>query len=301
MIPSLFNTDSFLIPHQWSDYELLDSGDGMKRERWGNQILIRPESEASWSRRDLNAWKEWDGWFRPSNHSSTSGEWSWKKSPLPPWNIKYNNLCFSVHPTATKQVGLFPEQASNWEWCSQQIANAKKPSLRVLNLFGYTGAASVAAAAAGATVCHVDSSKAAVQWCSENARLSGIPQEAMRFIVDDCNKFITREQRRGNRYDAIILDPPTFGRGRSGEVWKLEDHLEDLLKNCLQLLTPSPLFLLLNTYSPHLSISVLKKIFSSLLKQNEPSIQSIAPLALRGTRNGKILPCGITSRILWKA
>lgn len=300
MMPSLFSTDPFLIPEQWHDYELLDSGNGMKRERWGKYILIRPESEAFWPRHDLNAWKEWDGWFRPSHHSSTSGEWSWKKNPLLPWNIDYNNLRFSLHPTATKQIGLFPEQASNWEWCAQQIANVKTSSPRVLNLFGYTGAASIAAAAAGATVCHVDSSKAAVQWCSENARLSGIPQHAMRFIVDDCNKFIQREQRRGNRYDAIILDPPTFGRGRSGELWRLEDHLEELLSHCLQLLTPSPLFLLLNTYSPRLSSSVLTEIFSSLLEKNEMISQTIVPLALRGTLDGKLLPCGITSRILWK-
>ena len=272
----------------------------MKRERWGKHILIRPESEAFWPRHDLNAWKEWDGWFRSSHHSSTSGEWSWKKNPLPPWKIDYNNLHFSLHPTATKQVGLFPEQASNWEWCREKIIAAQRP-IKALNLFGYTGAASVAAAAAGATVCHVDSSKAAVQWCSENARLSEIPYGAIRFIVDDCSKFITREQRRGNRYDAIILDPPTFGRGRSGELWRLEDHLEELLSNCLQLLTPSPLFLLLNTYSPRLSDSVLKEIFTRLLKQKEIFPPVIAPLALRGTRDGKLLPCGITSRILWKA
>ncbi|MCX6957568.1 MAG: class I SAM-dependent methyltransferase [Verrucomicrobiae bacterium] len=298
---SLLDPNPFLIPAQWPDYELLDSGNGMKRERWGKHILIRPEAEAFWPRHDLNAWKEWDGWFRSSHHSSTSGEWHWKKKSLPPWNIDYNNLHFLLHPTATKQIGLFPEQASNWEWCAEQIAKTKISSPRVLNLFGYTGAASVAAAAAGATVCHVDSSKAAVQWCSENARLSEIPHGAIRFIVDDCSKFIAREQRRGNRYDAIILDPPTFGRGRSGELWRLEDHLEELLSNCLQLLTPSPLFLLLNTYSPRLSTSVLKEIFTRLLKQKEIFPPVIAPLAVQGTRDEKVLPCGITSRILWKA
>lgn len=273
----------------------------MKRERWGDHILIRPESEAMWQRQDPSAWKNWDGWFHPSHRSSTSGEWSWKKNPPPPWNIHYQDLCFSIHPTTTKQVGLFPEQASNWEWCSEQIIKTKRESPRVLNLFGYTGAASIAAAAAGATVCHVDSSKAAVQWCSENARLSNISQNAIRFIVDDCNKFILREQRRGHLYDGIILDPPTFGRGKSGEMWKLEDHLEKLLINCLQLLTPSPLFLLLNTYSPLLSTSILKEMFTGLLEQKEILSQVTTPLALHGTSDGKILPCGITSRILWKA
>ncbi len=290
----------YLIADQWRDYELLDSGDGLKRERWGNQILIRPESEATWPRQNLKAWEKWDGWFRASTPASTSGQWNWKKNRPQAWNIHYKNLHFSIHPTTTKQLGLFPEQASNWDWCSEQIQKrnfSSKGSLSILNLFG----ASVAAASAGAHVCHVDSSKAAVQWCSENARLSNIPQDSIRFIVDDCHKFILREQRRGNRYDAIILDPPTFGRGRSGEIWRLEDHLEDFLANCLQLLTPSPLFLLLNTYSPLLSMFVLEKIFQHLLNHQKNFSTSHFALALRGTLDQKYLPCGITSRVLWKA
>ncbi|MBM3857740.1 MAG: SAM-dependent methyltransferase [Verrucomicrobia bacterium] len=296
-------TTPCLIADHWHDYELLDSGDGMKRERWGNHTLIRPESEAMWSRQNPSAWKKWDGWFHPSHNRSTAGQWIWKKNPPPPWNIHYKNLCFSIHPTATKQVGLFPEQASNWDWCSEQIIKIKTHTPRILNLFGYTGAASIAAAAAGGKVCHVDSSKAAVQWCSENARLSSIPEEAIRFIVDDCHKFILREQRRGNSYDAIILDPPTFGRGKSGELWRVEDQLEKLLENCLRLLSPSPLFLLLNTYSPHLSTSALEKMFSRLLiglEHCENFSLTITPLALHGSQDGKLLPCGITSRILWK-
>lgn len=294
----------YLIADQWQDYELLDSGDGLKRERWGNQILIRPESEATWPRQNLKAWEKWDGWFRASTPASTSGQWNWKKNRPQAWNIHYKNLHFSIHPTTTKQLGLFPEQASNWDWCSEQIQKrnfSSKGSLSILNLFGYTGAASVAAAAAGAKVCHVDSSKAAVQWCSENARLSNIPQNSIRFIVDDCHKFILREQRRGNRYDAIILDPPTFGRGRSGEVWRLEDHLEELLKNCFDLLTPSPLFLLLNTYTHRFSTSFLEKIFSHLLRNQKNISTDIAPLVLIGSEDGIPLPSGITSRVLWKA
>lgn len=299
--------DSYLISEHWHDYELLDSGDGMKRERWGDLILIRPESEATWQRQDLRAWEEWDGWFQLSSQKnsslgSSSGHWVWKKnSPPQPWNLPYKNLCFSIHPTSTKQVGLFPEQACNWDWCAEQIQKRKNDSIKVLNLFGYTGAASVAAAAAGAQVCHVDSSKAAVHWCSENARLSHISHHAMRFIVDDCTKFIMREQRRGRRYDAIILDPPTFGRGRSGEIWKLEDHLEELLKSCVHLLTPDPLFLLLNTYSPQLSPSALEKIFAKIFVNHPIFSPTIIPLMLRGKEDGKLLPCGITSRILWKA
>lgn len=273
----------------------------MKRERWGDHILIRPESEATWPRCNSKSWVKWDGWFRTSHPSSRSGQWTWKKKPLSPWNIHYRNLCFSIHPTATKQVGLFPEQASNWDWCSQQIEKRKSSSLQVLNLFGYTGAASLAAAAAGATVCHVDSSKAAVEWCSKNVRISNISQHAIRFIVDDCTKFIMREHRRGHRYDAIILDPPTFGHGKSGETWRLETHLENLLEICFELLTPSPLFLLLNTYSPNLSTSALEKILLKLLHNQKIFPPRIIPLALRGTQDGRFLPCGNSSRILWKA
>lgn len=272
----------------------------MKRERWGEYILIRPASEATWSRHDRNAWREYDAQFHPSSRTSHSGRWCWRERKTASWHINYQHLSFSIHPTSTKQIGLFPEQSSNWDWSAQQIAKASITPVRLLHLFGYTGGASVAAAAAGATVCHVDSSKTAVQWCSQNARLSGAPQHAIRFIVDDCYKFIVREQRRQRRYDAIILDPPTFGRGPSGELWRLEDHLEELLTACLELLTPSPLFLLLNTYSPHLSVAVLKKIFTTLLKKRVPLSQQILPLALRGSRDGKILPCGIASRIAWR-
>jgi len=293
---------SFLIPDHWQDYELLDSGDGMRRERWGELILIRPESEATWPRRYPDAWQKWDGWFQLSSphRPASAGQWIWKKNQPSSWKIHYKNLCFSIHPTTTKQIGLFPEQASNWDWCAEQISKIKTHTPRVLNLFGYTGAASIAAAAAGAMVCHVDASKAAVQWCSENARLSNVSKDSIRFIVDDCHKFILREQRRGNRYDAIILDPPTFGRGRSGELWKLEDHLEELLENCLQLLSSTPLFLLLNTYSPHLSLSALEKLFSKLFLNSKNFSLNITPLALRGTQDGKLLSCGITSRMLFK-
>lgn len=292
---------SFLIPEQWQDYELLDSGDGMKLERWGSHILIRPDSEAYWPRHNPSLWKKYDACFSLKKGTTTSGQWKWQQQESSAWNIAYKNLSFSIHPTTTKQVGLFPEQACNWDWCSEQIIKRQHPQPKVLNLFGYTGAASIAAAKAGASVCHVDSSKAAVQWCSQNAALSGIDQNAIRFIVDDCSKFIAREQRRHSCYDAIILDPPTFGRGKSGEIWRLEDQLENLLSSCLQLLTPSPLFLLLNTYSPALSCFTLQKLFLSLFKKNSSLVTTIKPLALRGTHDGKILPCGITSRILWKA
>ena len=374
------NNASLLLPDQWHDYELLDSGDGMKRERWGSIILIRPEATATWRRKDRAAWEKWDGRFQPSSKAGSAsqhhGQWIWKKTPPSAWTINYRQLTFRLHPTTSKQIGIFPEQAVNWDWCTEKIrASQKKDTpIRLLNLFGYTGAASIAAVAAGATVCHVDSSKAMVEWCSENARFSGfnnnqkkrplsklayadevqdvsgaqvasrqfkspVKVEAfdfsedtslltssfnfdrceaaytptrkefgaeveflekskipIRFIVDDCSKFIAREERRGHRYDAIILDPPTFGRGSSGELWRLENQLFTLLQGCRSLLSETPLFLLLNTYSPNLTPPILQEIMTAVFGKKNNSSISVLPLALQGALDRNIIPCGITTR-----
>lgn len=285
----------------WSDYELLDSGDGMKRERWGDMILVRPEAAAFWPRKNPKAWDQWNGYFQPSsekNNLRSSGQWTWK-TPLPnPWKVSYHDLEFLLRPTSSKQVGIFPEQAGNWDWCTQKIISAGRP-IKLLNLFGYTGAASIAAAAAGASVCHVDSSKAMVSWCSDNAKINFCDkgkETAIRFIVDDCNKFIAREARRKNSYDAIILDPPTFGRGGSSSIWKLEDHLLSLLQQCQQLLSNDPLFLMISTYSPMLHLEGLNELLQEAFNNHHNNLISIVPLGLQGSQDQQILSCGATGR-----
>ncbi len=313
------NTPAFLIPSAWQEYELLGSGDGMKRERWGNTILIRPEAAATWPRENHTAWKEWDGWFR-TDQDNSHGIWEWKKNAPASWKICYRDLTFLIRPTTSKQLGLFPEQAVNWDWCTQKIKSSvgKDHSIKLLNLFGYTGAATLAAARAGASVCHVDASKAMVSWCADNlfaqspAAAKGCiapllapsniasSKTPVRFIVDDCLKFIEREIRRGHRYDAIILDPPTFGRGARGELWKIEDQLQRLLESCAELLSETPLFFLLNTYSPMLTQRTLEEMCRTGLSAGNPLTTSTTPesrfLGLQGSNDQKIIPCGMTTR-----
>lgn len=292
-----------LIANTWSDYELLDSGDGLKRERWGSTILIRPEIEAFWPRTDIASWKQYDAQFQPnSSKNQQQGSWVWKKQHPEPWLLSYQNLHFLLRPTASKQIGIFPEQAVNWDWCSKKIqtavANGHAP--RLLNLFGYSGAATIAAIAAGASVAHVDASKPMVNWCAENAKASGFITEEkkapIRFIVDDCERFVTREIRRGHFYDAIILDPPTFGRGHTGELWKIEDQLLSLLQKCHQLLTETPLFLVMSAYSSNLRASLLEKLLLEVFGEQESANINGAALGLQGSLDQKIIPCGITAR-----
>ena len=290
------STSSLEIPEKWEDYELLDSGDGMKRERWGDHILIRPEITASWRRSNLSEWEQWNGWFQ-SNGNNHHGCWKWKDSPPSPWMLHYKNLRFVIRPTSSNQVGLFPEQAVNWDWCREKIGTAKRP-IKLLNLFGYTGAASIVAAAAGASVCHVDASKAMVSWCAKNAEISNSQsshkQLSIRFIVDDCHTFIARELRRENRYDAIILDPPCFGRALKTEIWRIEDQLLSLLETCKNLLSHQPLFLMMTSYSsgmPH-----VKELLKNIFGEGKHSNISEVSLALRGSRDDKIIPCGVTGR-----
>jgi len=282
---------------RWVDFQLLDCGDGLKQERWGAYVLVRPDPQILWPRHGQpvgTPWEKWNGFY----HRSTEGGGHWDfKQPMPEqWNIRYEplNLTFKIHPTAFKHTGLFPEQAVNWEWCARKIRTVGRP-VSVLNLFGYTGAATCAAAAAGASVCHVDAAEGMVRWCRENAALSGLGEAPVRYIVDDCLKFVRREIKRGRRYDAVILDPPTYGRGGGGELWKLEDHLWDLLCECRRVLVDQPLFVLLNAYTARLSPTVVGNLLVELMHDASGSVTD-GEVGLPIAADGKVLPCGIFGR-----
>jgi 23S rRNA (cytosine1962-C5)-methyltransferase len=289
-----------LLSECWTDYELLDCGDGMKQERWGPYVLVRPDPQVLWPRHGQapgTPWESWDGFY----HRSASGGGSWEfRHPLPEhWNIGYAplNLTFKIRPTGFKHTGLFPEQAVNWEWLSQKIRGAGR-AVGALNLFGYTGAATCAAAAAGASVCHVDAAEGMVKWCRENATLSGLAAAPVRYIVDDCLKFVRRELKRGRRYDGIIMDPPTYGRGGGGELWKLEDQLWDLLMECRRLLSDQPLFFLINAYTARLAPTVVVNLLTELMHPAGGRITG-GEVGLPIASDGKVLPCGIYGR--WEA
>ena len=286
---------SLIVADRWEDYRLLDCGLGLKHEQWGPYTLVRPDPQIIWPSRGGQKWEKWDGFY----HRSETGGGKWEfKQPLPDnWKIKYGSLTFKIHPTSFKHTGLFPEQAVNWDWFSQKIRDAKKGGreVSVLNLFGYTGAATCAAAAAGATVCHVDAAEGMVKWCRENATLSGLAEAPIRYITDDCLKFVRREIKRARKYDAIIMDPPTYGRGSSGEMWKLEDHLWDLLRECRQALSDQPLFFLINAYTARLSPTVVVNLLSELMHDSGGAIAG-GEVGLPIQRDGKVLPCGIYGR-----
>jgi 23S rRNA (cytosine1962-C5)-methyltransferase len=284
-----------LVATGWQDYQLLAMGDGLKLERWGDVALVRPDPQIIWPQNGKRAWDHWDGFYHRSD--TGGGHWEFRR-PLPEsWTIRYGDLTFKIRPTDFKHTGLFPEQAANWDWCGGKIRSARETGreVSVLNLFGYTGAASLACAGAGASVCHVDASKGAVQWCRENASLSGLTASPIRYIVEDCLKFVSRESRRGRRYDAIIMDPPAYGRGTSGEMWKLEVHLWRLLVECRGILSENPLFFLINSYTSNLSPLVLGSLLSELLSERGGKI-TVGELGLRSQGDGKILPCGIFGR-----
>jgi 23S rRNA (cytosine1962-C5)-methyltransferase len=254
-----------LLADRWQDYQLLDTGAGMKLERWGDTVLVRPDPQIIWPKSAGREWNEWDGYYHRSD--AGGGRWEFRKQLPESWTIRYGALKFKIRPTDFKHTGLFPEQAANWDWCSQKIRAARTAGreINVLNLFGYTGAATVACAAAGASVCHVDASKGMVHWCRENAALSGFADAPIRTIADDCMKFVAREARRGRRYDAIIMDPPAYGRGTSGEMWKIEDDLWKLLIECRTLLSGHPVFFLMNSYTSKLSPIVIGNLMNELL------------------------------------
>ena len=280
-------------PEHWKDYELLDTSDGERLERWGNKILIRPDPQIIWNGVAKHpAWGRADGIYR----RSSSGGGSWVKNKLPEsWNISYGDLRFVLRPMGFKHTGLFPEQAANWDWFSDLIRKAERP-IRVLNLFAYTGGATVAAAAAGASVVHVDAAKGIVAQAKENAALSGLADAPIRYIVDDCKKFVERELRRGNRYDGIIMDPPSYGRGPGGEVWKLEESIDALITLTAQLLSDQPLFFLVNSYTTGLSPLTMCYLLHLQVLQRHGGVIESGELGLKVTQTGAYLPCGASSR-----
>lgn len=272
----------------------------MKQERWGEFTLVRPDPQIIWPRHGRNPGARWENWDAFYHRSETGGgKWEMKRALPESWKIGYGSLelTFKIRPTSFKHTGLFPEQAVNWEWFSAKIraARAAGREVSVLNLFGYTGAATVAAAKAGASVCHVDAAEGMVKWCRENAALSGLAEAPVRYIVDDCLKFARRELKRGRRYDAVIMDPPTYGRGSTGEMWRLEDHLWELLLACRELLSERPVFFLVNAYTARLSPTVVANLLAELLGARGGVITA-GEVGLPIQSDGKVLPCGIYGR-----
>ena len=281
---------------QWKDYELLDASRGERLERWGDILLIRPDPQVLWDtpRRD-SRWKQAHARY----HRSHTGGGQWERlRPLPDsWQITYGGLTFALKPMGFKHTGLFPEQAVNWDLMQGLIRGAGRP-IRVLNLFGYTGAATLACVEAGAHVTHVDASKGMVAWGRENAVLSGLSDRPMRWLVDDCGKFVQRELRRGNTYDGILMDPPSYGRGPGGEVWKLEEQIYPLVAECVKLLSDRPLFFLINSYTTGLSPSVMQYVLGSLMPAGVGGRLEADEIGLPVTDSGLVLPCGATA--LWR-
>lgn len=278
----------------WKDYELLDCSKGEKLERWGDKILVRPDPQVIWDtdREDVR-WRKANARY---SRSSTGGG-SWDKKSLPEsWQVHYRDLTFNVKPMNFKHTGLFPEQAVNWDYARDKIERAGRP-ISVLNLFAYTGAATVAALSAGASVCHVDAAKGMVQWAKENAASSGVEDRSVRWIVDDCAKFIAREIRRGHKYDAIIMDPPSYGRGPGGEVWKLENDLVPFVKLCAGVLSDDPLFVIINSYTTGLSASTLTYVAQSVFGKRFGGKAVSDELGLPVTSTGLCLPCGAACRM----
>ncbi len=280
----------------WKDYELLDCSCGERLERWGSVILIRPDPQVIWNTpKSHPMWKKADARYVRS--SQGGGHWEYKKELPESWKIGYKDLTFKISPTGFKHTGLFPEQAVNWDMVREKITGAGR-NVRVLNLFAYTGGASLAAAAAGASVCHVDAAKGMVHWARENAELSGLSERPVRWIVDDCAKFVEREIRRKSFYDAIILDPPSYGRGPGGEVWKLEDQIYGLIELCTGVLTENPLFILLNSYTTGLSASTMAYVLGANMKKFGGKVFA-EEIGLPVTASGMVLPCG--SSAVWTA
>ena len=268
------------VANDWKDYEILDMANGEKLERWGNIFLVRPDPQIIWVEKSFKEkWKNVHGIY---NRSKTGGG---------SWNFK--NLTFNIKPMGFKHTGLFPEQAVNWDWMINKIKNSKR-EIKVLNLFAYTGGATVACLSAGASVCHVDSSKGMVSWSKENVNASGLKEKPVRYIVDDVEKFVNREIRRGNKYDAIIMDPPSYGRGTKGEVWRFEEDIADLVNLCTKVLSDEPLFFLINSYTTGISAKVLENILRLNIKNNGKFESGEIGLPMTGSK--LVLPCGIYGR-----
>ena len=272
------------IANGWKDYEVIDTSSGEKLERWGDYMLVRPDPQVIWKTDKKHfGWKKWNGHYHRS--SKGGGEWEFRNLPEE-WTINYKELTFNLKPFSFKHTGLFPEQAANWDWFSSLIKEANR-EIKVLNLFAYTGGATVSAAKAGAKVTHVDAAKGMVAWAKENAASSGLADAPIRYLVDDCVKFVEREIRRGNKYDGIIMDPPSYGRGPKGEIWKIEDSVFPFIELTSKLLSDNPLFFLINSYTTGLQPAVLSYMLHTVL----------APLPVKS--NGLVLPCGASGR--WTA
>lgn len=288
------------LADQWNDYEVIDCSKGEKLERWGDYLLVRPDPQVIWDTpKKEKGWRKMNGHYHRS--SKGGGEWEFFQLPKE-WTIQYSlpinkKLTFHLKPFSFKHTGLFPEQAANWNWFSQLIADAvsKGRQVKVLNLFAYTGGATLAAAAAGASVTHVDASKGMVTWAKENAISSGLKDAPIRWLVDDCVKFVEREIRRGNHYDAIIMDPPSYGRGPKGEIWKIEESVYPLIQLCSQILTDNPLFFLINSYTTGLQPAVLSYLISTVLGTANGTVTA-SEIGLPVSSNGLVLPCGASGR-----
>lgn len=286
------------VADQWKDYEVIDTSKGEKLERWGKYILLRPDPQVIWDMpRSCREWKRPNGHY----HRSSKGGGEWEFFDLPKeWQVNYRDLTFHLKPFSFKHTGLFPEQAVNWDWCQDRIIEAGKANpdreIKVLNLFAYTGGATISAAAAGAKVTHVDASKGMVTWAKENAASSGLSDAPIRWLVDDCVKFVEREIRRGNKYDGIIMDPPSYGRGPKGEVWKIEDSVFPFMKLAAQLLSEDAVFYLINSYTTGLQPAVLSYMLSTILGDRKGSVVEAQEIGLPVRESGLILPCGASGR-----
>lgn len=294
------------IADEWKDYEVIDTSDGEKLERWGDFLLIRPDPQVIWKTE-----RKHPGWKKPNAHyhrsSKGGGEWEFFHLPEK-WKIHFKELTFQLQPFSFKHTGLFPEQAVNWSWMSELISGKKRLSsynndypegIKVLNLFAYTGGATAACAKAGARVTHVDASKGMVTWAKENAACSGLSNAPIRWLVDDCVKFVEREIRRGNHYDGILMDPPSYGRGPKGEIWKIEDSIFPFIKLCMELLSDKPLFFLINSYTTGLQPAVLSYMLGSTVVKKFGGTVDAQEIGLPVSSNGLVLPCGASGR--WTA
>ena len=280
------------LASDWNDYQILDMANGEKLEKWNNITLVRPDPQIIWKQKTYpEKWKKADAKYSRSN--TGGGAWNYNKKLPSAWQVKYKDLVFNIKPMGFKHTGLFPEQAVNWDWMINKIKSTNK-EIRVLNLFAYTGGATVACLSAGASVCHVDSSKGMVSWAKENVTSSGLQDRKVRYIVDDVVKFVNREIRRGNKYDAIIMDPPSYGRGTNGEVWKFEDNIYDLVELCSKVLTDKPLFFLINSYTTGISSMVLENILK--LNIHAKGKFSNGEIGIQMQNSNLVLPCGSYGR-----
>ena len=282
--------------NQWKDYELIDATGGNRLERWGSTLLVRPDPQVVWKNEPVSdLWNKADAVYHRSVKGG--GEWEYRRRLPQKWQISWNNLNLVVSPTGFKHTGVFPEQAVNWAWYQEKIKAAGRP-IRVLNLFGYTGGATLACAQAGASVCHVDASKGIVAWARENAAASSMADRPIRWIVDDCAKFVAREIRRGSVYDGLIMDPPSYGRGPGGEIWKLEDNIYDLISLCAGVLSEKPLFVAVNSYTTGLSPAVMEYILQTTLTPKFGGHTTCDEIGLPVSATGGVVPCGATA--IWE-